>query len=63
VLGLLVIPDPGWPYRIVAQGASELATSNCRTDLVITYDTLAVTSWRSRSGRTTTPDGSPPTSG
>jgi hypothetical protein len=41
VLASVVIPDPGWPYRIVAQGASELATANCRTDLVITYDTLA----------------------
>ena len=40
-LASIAIPDPGWPYRIVAQGASELATANCRTDLVITYDTLA----------------------
>lgn len=37
-LASVPVPDPGWPYRVVAQGSSELTTVGSRTDLWITLD-------------------------
>ncbi|RLK54818.1 hypothetical protein [Actinokineospora cianjurensis] len=34
----LVVPDPGWPYRITGQGSAELATVGCRADLFLRLD-------------------------
>jgi hypothetical protein len=37
-LASVTVPDPGWPYRVIAQGSAELITVGSRTDLWITLD-------------------------